>query len=124
MATQLLNIDGTDVEVMGYLWSKKDQDLDSGRNLAGYMERNILDHSVVTLKVTFPPQNQTERQELINLLDKHSLTVKCLSPKTNSVETHTMYHGDLDSEIYWNVIDNDGKEEILYNSFSVELVEY
>lgn len=31
---QLLNIDGTNVEVMGYIWTKADQDLDSGRNLA------------------------------------------------------------------------------------------
>ena len=121
---QLLNIDGEDVEVMSYLWSKKDQDIDSGRNLAGYMERNVLDHSVITLKVTLPPQNQYERQQIINLIDKKSMTVKCLSPKTNRVETHKMYHGDIDSEVYWNVKNNDNDDEILYTAFSIQLVEY
>lgn len=122
--SQLLNIDGIDVEVMSYLWSKKDQDLDSGRNLAGYMERNLLPHSVVTLKVTFPPQNQFDRQYILNLLDKETLIVRCLSPKSNTVETYSMMHGDLDSEIYWNVKDINNNDEILYEAFTVQLVEY
>lgn len=121
---QLLNIDGTDVEVMSYLWTLNDQDLDSGRNLAGYMERDLLEHSINTLTVTFPPQNQTERQQILTLLHKENLVCRFLSPITNTIETHTLMHGNLESEVYWNVIDSDNNDEILYKAFQVKLVEY
>lgn len=121
--SQLLNIDGTDLEVSGYLWKLADQDLDSGRNLAGYMERNLLDHRINTLTITIPSQIASERQATINLLDKYSMQITFLSPKTNTMETHTMMHGDIESEIYWNVEDDLGSE-IRYNSFQVQLVEY
>ena len=121
---QLLNIDGTDVEVMSYLWSLKDQDLDSGRNLAGFMERNLLEHSVNTLTITFPPQNQFKRQQILTLLHKKDLICKFLSPITNTIETHTLMHGDLESGIYWNILDEEGNDEILYDAFQVQLVEY
>lgn len=124
MAVQLLNVNGNNLEVMSYLWSKKEQDVDSGINLKGYLERDILEHHRHTLKVTFPPQNQAQRQNLLNILDDPYLTVKFFSPKSGQIETHTMYHGDLDSDIYWNVDSINGDNEIVYNSFSVDLVEY
>lgn len=121
---KLLNIDGTDVELMDYQWMLADQDLDSGRNLAGYMERNLLDHSINKLTLVFPPQNGDERSATLKLLHKEKLICKFLSPYSNSIETHTMMHGDLKSALYWNIVNNDGVEEVLYNSFQVELVEY
>lgn len=121
---KVLNIDGVDLEVMDYQWLLADQDLDSGRNLAGYMERNLLDHSVNKLTIIFPPQDGEERKNVLQLLHKKELSCKFLSPYTNSLETHTMMHGDLKSALYWNVINQNGQEEILYNSFQVELVEY
>lgn len=121
---KLLNIDGTDVEVMDYQWMLADQDLDSGRNLAGIMERNLLEHSVNKLTLIFPPQNGDERAATLQLLHKKELNCKFLSPYSNTVETHTMMHGDLKSALYWNVVNQDGKDEILYKEFQVELVEY
>lgn len=119
----ILNIDGTDVEVMGYLWMIADQDVDSGRNLAGYMERNVLDHSANVLTITFPPQDAIQRNRLLQLLHKNQLTCTFLSPLSNQMETHIMYHNDLESDLYWNVSDIIGNE-ILYNSFQVKLIEY
>lgn len=124
MAVQLVNINGTDVAVMSYGWSKKEQDVDSGVNLKGYLERDILEHHRHTLSLVIPPQNQSERQALLNLVDNPYLTVKFFSPKSGTIETHTMYHGDLDSDIYWNVDSINGDDEIRYNSFTLELVEY
>ena len=121
---QILNIDGTDVEVMSYLWTLNDLDVDSGRNLAGYMERNLLEHSVNTLTIIFPPQNQFERQKTLVMLHKEELICKFLSPYSNSIETHKMMHGDLESKLYWNVKKQDGIDEILYEQFQVKLVEY
>ena len=119
----LLNIEGEDVEVMKYVWTIADQDLDSGRNLAGYLERNILEHSVNTLNITIPPQNATQRAHTLQLLHRNYLTIQFLSPYTNTIETHTFYHGDLESELYWNVSDAIGTET-LYNAMQVKLVEY
>lgn len=121
---QLLNINGTDVEVMSYGWSKKEQDVDSGINLKGYLERDILEHHRHTLKFIIPPQNQQERQAFLNLVDNPYLTVKLFSPKSGREETHTMYHGDLDSDIYWNVQSINGDDEIRYTEVQVDLVEY
>lgn len=121
---KLLNIDGTDVEVMDYQWMLADQDLDSGRNLAGIMERNLLEHSVNKLTLIFPPQNGDERAATLQLLHKRELNCKFLSPYSNTIETHIMMHGDLKSALYWNVVNQDGKDEILYKEFQVELVEY
>lgn len=120
-----LSIDGTEVQVMDYQWMLADQDLDSGRNLAGYMERNLLDHSVNKLTITFPPQTGAERATTLQLLHKEHLSCNFLSPYTNSYETHDMMHGDLKSALYWNV-DSEGDipSQILYNAFQVELVEY
>lgn len=119
----LISINGTEVEVMNYSWKLADQDLDSGRNLAGYMERNLLPHSVNTLTLTFPPQTAAERASLLQLLHHEYLTCVFLSPYSNSMETHTMMHGDLESALYWNVNDELG-QQVLYNSFQVQLVEY
>lgn len=119
----LISINGTEVEVMKYEWTLADQDLDSGRNLAGYMERNLLPHSVNTLTLTFPPQIASERAAILQLLHHENLTCTFLSPFSNSMETHTMMHGDLPSTIYWNV-DDDLGSQTLYEAFQVQLVEY
>ena len=121
---KLLTIDGTTVEVMDYQWMLADQDLDSGRNLAGIMERNLLEHSVNKLTVIFPPQNGDERAATLQLLHKEELICDFLSPYSNSIERHIMMHGDLKSALYWNVVNENGQDEILYNAFTVELVEY
>ena len=122
---KILNIDGTDVEVMDYLWNLADLDKDSGRNLAGYMERDLLEHSINTLTIVFPPQNQYERSNTLKLLHKEHLSCRFLSPYSNTVETHDMMHGDLESQLYWNIKDiNTDTDIIQYNAFQVKLVEY
>lgn len=121
---KLLKINGTELEVMDYLWSVKEIDIDSGRNLKGVMERDIAEHHPITLKVTFPPQNQTERQRVLNLINHPYLETTCFSPLSGTMETHTLMHGDLDSQIYWSVESINGDDGIMYQSFSVDLVEY
>lgn len=124
MARKLINIDGTDLEVMDYHWSLDDQDLDSGRNLSGYMERELLDHSVNTLDIIFPPLNDVEMSNTLQLLHKETLICRFLSPYSNTIEEHKMMHGNLTTDLYWNIINIEGQEEILYKSFKVQLVEY
>lgn len=102
-----------------YNFSKKEQDLDSGRNLNGVMERNILAHHPHTLSLKFPPMEASQMTALLQLLDHSTLSVRAYDPFIGGMATYSMYHGDLNPSINIYVSDR-----ILYNEFSVELVEY
>lgn len=123
MAT--ITINGKELECSSYTFAKMEIDLDSGRNLNGVMERNVLAHHPRKITIKFPPMNSTEMVSLLAALDNSTLTVKAFNPFTGTQETMTMYHGDLIPEIYWNGTNPTTKEqEILYKEFQVELVEY
>ena len=123
MAT--ITINGKELECSSYVFAKMELDLDSGRNLNGVMERNVLAHHPRKITVKFPPMNSSQMVSLLSVVDKSTLTVKAFNPFTASQETMTMYHGDLIPEIYWNGINpTTNKQEILYKEFQVELVEY
>lgn len=116
----LLYVDGVPVEVMDYQWSKEDIDIDSGRTLSGYMDRNVCDHRPRTLKVIFPPQDQPARQALLNTIDKDYLTISLFDPKTGGYSNYTMMHGTLPSKIKYAY----SLTEILYEAMAVDFVEY
>lgn len=118
MAVQLLNVDGTDVEVQSYDFSKKEIDLDSGRNLAGIMERNVLEHHPRTLDIVLPPCDRDAMHNYMVLFNKPILTIRAFDIFTNQIETIQMMHGDLNPSLYWN------PDEMLYNAMKIQLVEY
>lgn len=118
MEVQLLNVDGENIEVMSYDFSKKEQDLDSGRNLAGIMERNVLEHHPRTLDIVLPPCNREKMHQYLSKFDKSSLTVRAFDIFTNQIETVIMMHGDLNPSLYWNI------DKMLYNAMKIQLVEY
>lgn len=118
MAVQLINIDGTDIEVMSYDFSKKEQDLDSGRNLEGYMERNVLEHHPRTIDIVLPPLTREEMHSYLKRFDKPEITIRAFDIFTNNIETIVVMHGDLNPSVYWN------PDEMLYNPMKIQLVEY
>ena len=118
MAVQLINVDGTDVEVMSYDFSKKEQDLDSGRNLEGKMDRNVLEHHPRTIDIVLPPLTREEMNRYLTVFDKSTLRVSAFDIFTNSIQTLEMMHGDLSPSLYWN------PDEMLYNAMKIQLVEY
>lgn len=103
---------------MSYDFSKKEQDLDSGRNLKGKMERNVLEHHPRTIDIVLPPCDRTAMHNYMVVFDKPKLTVKGFDIFTNKIETITCMHGDLSPSIYWN------PDEMLYNAMKIQLVEY
>jgi hypothetical protein len=117
-ATQLLNVQNTDIEVKKYAFSKKELDLDSGRNLNGVMERTILAHHPRTIDIILPPCDRTQMHNYMVLFDRPEITVKGFDIFTNQIETIICMHGDLSPEIYWN------PDEMLYNEMPIQLVEY
>lgn len=121
----IIAINGKQLECSSYTFAKMELDLDSGRNLNGIMERNVLAHHPRKLTIKFPPMNSTEMINLLAVLDNSSLTVNAFNPFTGAYENMTMYHGDLIPEIYWNGTNpTTNTQEILYKEFQVELVEY
>jgi hypothetical protein len=118
MAVQLINVNGIDVAVQSYDFSKKEQDLDSGRNLDGVMDRNILAHHPRTIDIVLPPLNRDDMHRYLNIFDNPYLTVRAFDIFTNDIQTLTMMHGDLSPSIYWN------PDEMLYKAMKIQLVEY
>lgn len=117
-AIQLLNVNSTDIEVADYVFSKKEIDLNSGRNLSGYMERNVLEHHPRTIDIVLPPCNRSQMHTYMSIFDHPELTVRGFDIFTNQIETIICMHGDLTPEIYWN------PDEMLYKEMKIQLVEY
>lgn len=110
-----------------FVFSKKELDIDSGRNLDGVMERNILSHHPRTLSLKFPSMNGKQMKSLLSILDNPIMNIKAFDPFINDVQTVTMkvMHGDLTTSLdrfIWDYEKN--KPLAIYNEFSVELVEY
>lgn len=118
MAVQLINIDGQDIEVMSYDFDKKEIDLDSGRNLDGKMERNVLEHHPRTLDIVLPPLNRADMHRYLKIFDKPELNVSAYDVFEDAVVNIVMMHGDLKTSLYWN------PDEMLYNAMKIQLVEY
>lgn len=118
MSVQLLNVDGANVEVQSYDFGYREQDLDSGVNLAGYMERNVLEHHRRTIDIVLPPCDRTQMHQYMTIFNKSTLTVNAFDINTNQIETIICMHGDLLPSIYWN------PDEMLYNAMKIQLVEY
>lgn len=110
-----------------YAFSKKEQDLDSGVNLEGYMERNVLEHHRRTLTLKFPSMNGTQMMKLLNILDKPTLHVKAFDPWINGLQEKEMeiMHGDLSPTLYGFDWDYENEcVQAVYEEFTVQLVEY
>ena len=123
MAT--LRINNTDVACSSYKFGKMEIDLESGRNLNGVMERNVLAHHPRKLYITFPPMGENAMYNLLDLLDNPTLSVTAYNPFSKNYITMSMMHGDLEPELYWDGINpKTNQQEILFKEFSVELVEY
>lgn len=126
VTNNILNIGGTELAVASYEFNKMELDIDSGRNLNGVLERNILSHHPRKIMVTFPPMSQSDMENLLSILDNSTLTVSAYNPFTGAIESNIkMYHGDLKPKIYWKVENLAGDAvEVLYYELQVELVEY
>lgn len=121
---KILYIDDYPEEVMDYTWSRKEIDIDSGRNLYGVMERDIAEHHPITIKATFPPQNLADRSATLTRLNNPYMRVRCLDADIGGLAEHICMHGDLDSSIYWSVDDENDNPEVMYKAFTVDIVEY
>lgn len=126
MENKTLVVDGTEIETMSYEFDKMELDIDSGRNLNGVMERNILSHHPRKIIAELPPMNAEKMKNVLAVLDKPELYVTAYNPFKDAMESNIkMYHGNLKPVLYWKIESVDGTEiEVLYQKLKVELVEY
>lgn len=120
-----ITINGHTYECSSYQFGKYELDLDSGRNLNGVMERNVLAHHPRKIFAKFPSMDENTMASLLSDFDNSTLSVTAYNPFTKSNVTMSMMHNDLIPEIYWDGINpTTQQKEVLYNEFSIELVEY
>ena len=104
------------------------QDLNSTRNANGILQRNVLSHKPSTISLSTRPMDNTELANMMSLITRNfvaenerkvQLTYYC--PDINSYKTGYFYIPDITFPI--NLVDVENKT-ILYNSFTLEFIEY
>lgn len=104
------------------------QDLDPKRDETGKLHRNTLSHTASTIEFTTKPMWNNEMAALMSFIrsrytntSEKKVSVKYYCPDTNSYKTGNFYVPDL--EFSMNYVDSK-KNMILYNSMTIEFIEY
>jgi hypothetical protein len=104
------------------------QDLDPKRVETGVLYRNALSHTVTTIQFQTKPMWNSDMSSLMSFIrssysnaSEKKVTVNYYSPDINAYKTGTFYVPDIEFEI--NMIDT-SKNKILYNSTTIEFIEY
>lgn len=104
------------------------QDLNSTRNANGVLQRNVLAHRPSTISLSTKPMNNVELAKMMELITRNfvaenerkiELTYYC--PDINGYKTGNFYMPDITFPI--NLVDIENNT-ILYNSFTLEFIEY
>lgn len=104
------------------------QDLDSGRNANGVLERNVLDHMPSTISFQTKPMWNDELDKMMSFIRSHysvekekKVVLEYFCPDINGYKVGEFYVPDIEYPI--NMVDLDNNR-ILYNGFSLEFIEY
>ena len=92
-------------------------DADSERNASGNLIRNVVNKKY-KIQLEFPPMKATKMKALLSLLDNTSMTVEYYDQKSDTYRTGTFYAGDLITSPLFK------KDEIVYDGFKINLIEY
>lgn len=96
-------------------------DKDSYRTASGDLKRNFIGYKM-KFELTFKMMTKTEIQSLLSMLNSESFTVTYENIITGSVVSGTFYHNDMSVSPYW--IKSEDNTNVLYNEFSINLIEY
>lgn len=104
------------------------QDLDSGRNANGVLQRNVLDHMPSTISFQAKPMHNDELDEMMSFIRSHyavekekKVILEYFCPDINGYKTGEFYVPDIEYVI--NRVDLK-KNKIFYNGFQLEFIEY
>lgn len=96
-------------------------DKDSYRSASGLLIRNVLGNKM-KFELTFPPMQKAELQSILALLDKDKFTVTYEDNITGIVKSGEFYRGDMSISPIW--IKNQANTNVIYDVFSISLIEY
>lgn len=104
------------------------QDLDSGRNANGVLQRNVLDHMPSTISFQTKPMHNDDLDEMMSFIRSHyavekekKVILEYFCPDINGYKTGEFYVPDIEYVI--NRVDLK-KNKIFYNGFQLEFIEY
>lgn len=101
--------------------TRYDLDSDSYRSASGLLIRNKITEKM-KFELEFAPMQKADLQDLLEILDSDKFEVTYEDIITGVTKTGQFYHGDLSIQPYW--IKNDENTNVIYDSFSINLIEY
>lgn len=96
-------------------------DKDSYRSASGLLIRNPIAKKMKFF-IEFVPTNKTELQTILNMLNSENFVVEYEDINTGVVKSGNFYHGDEEVSPIW--IKNEANTDVLYDIFSINLIEY
>ena len=73
-------------------------------------------------EITFAPTTKSELQAILTMLESENFVVQYENILTGALVTGNFYHGDESIEPIW--IKNEANTDVLYDKFSINLIEY
>jgi len=130
----LLKLDGTEFPLK-YVYKEsykvtpnRVQDLDPKRTETGKLKRNALEHTATTIQLQTKPMWNNEMSSLMSFIrgsysnaKEKKVHVTYYSPDLNDYKSGDFYIPDVEYEI--NMVDTTNNK-ILYNSTTIEFIEY
>lgn len=96
-------------------------DKDSYRTADGTLKRNKIGDKM-KFELTFKMMTKSELQSLLTILNSDAFTVQYEDMITGTLISGTFYHNDMKISPYW--IKSEDNTNVLYNEFSINLIEY
>ena len=104
------------------------QDLDSGRNANGVLERTVLEHMPSTISFQAKPMYNKDLNAMMSFIRSHysvekekKVVLEYYCPDIDDYKTGEFYMPDIEFVI--NMVDLEDNR-ILYNGFQLEFIEY
>lgn len=96
-------------------------DKDSYTTASGLLKRNPV-ATKYKFFLTFPPMNKLQMTTVLQMLNSETLVVQYEDIFSGTVKTGNFYHGDIETSIYQ--IKNESNSDILFNPFTINLIQY
>lgn len=96
-------------------------DLESYTTASGLLKRNPVARKMKFF-LTFPTMNKAQLQTILTMLDSESFPVQYEDIYNSTLKTGTFYRGDRSIKV--KQIRNEDNTDVLFEPFSINLIEY
>lgn len=96
-------------------------DKDSYRSASGLLIRNPITKKLKFF-LTFAPMDKADIQALLTIFNSYQFVVEYEDIYDSTVKSSNFYHGDIEIKPRW--IKSEDNTDVLYDEFSINLIEY